>query len=148
MTPYTAYPNIQGIIYQDEMNRNRLMRTDELHKFSDGTLNHVRTALNDIATGIQMEFNTTTGNPVKEILLKLNLPDRRSILTDSKEQIKMEMERRSVKVKELRERCIIIAFKLSNQESAQDHILTYKLKSKECAPAKKSRSLQHIHKMK
>nr|GEW51122.1 hypothetical protein [Tanacetum cinerariifolium] len=29
-------------------------------------------------------FNTTAGNPVKEILLKLNLPDHRSILTDSK----------------------------------------------------------------
>ncbi|GJX72773.1 hypothetical protein Tco_0309944 [Tanacetum coccineum] len=56
MTPYTAYPDIQGIIYQDEMNINRLMRTDELHKFSDGILNHVRTALNDITTGIQMEY--------------------------------------------------------------------------------------------
>ncbi|GJT08741.1 hypothetical protein Tco_0843203 [Tanacetum coccineum] len=56
MTPYTAYPNIQGIIYQDDMNRNRLMRTDELYKFSDATLNHVRTALNDIATGIQIEY--------------------------------------------------------------------------------------------
>ncbi|GJZ79252.1 hypothetical protein Tco_0644089 [Tanacetum coccineum] len=32
------------------------------------------------------------GNPVKEILLKLNLPDHRSILTDSKVHIKMEME--------------------------------------------------------
>ncbi|GKB72096.1 hypothetical protein Tco_0933508 [Tanacetum coccineum] len=31
-------------------------------------------------------FNTTVGNPVKEILLKLNLPDHRSILTDSKRQ--------------------------------------------------------------
>ncbi|GJY03297.1 hypothetical protein Tco_0369237 [Tanacetum coccineum] len=56
MTPYTAYPDIQGIIYQDDMNRNRLMRTEELHKFSDGTLNHVRTTLNDIATGIQMDY--------------------------------------------------------------------------------------------
>ncbi|GJS40626.1 hypothetical protein Tco_0565669 [Tanacetum coccineum] len=56
MTPYTAYPDIQGIIYQDDMNRNYLMRTDELHKFSDGTLNHVRTTLNDIATRIQMEY--------------------------------------------------------------------------------------------
>ncbi|GKD13605.1 hypothetical protein Tco_1198012 [Tanacetum coccineum] len=37
-------------------------------------------------------FYTLAGNPVKEILLKLNLPDHRSILTDSKEQIKMEME--------------------------------------------------------
>ncbi|GJT52770.1 hypothetical protein Tco_0978927 [Tanacetum coccineum] len=56
MTLYTAYRDIQGIIYQDDMDRNRLMRTDELHKFSDGTLNHVRTSLNDIATGIQMEY--------------------------------------------------------------------------------------------
>ncbi|GJZ94739.1 hypothetical protein Tco_0666942 [Tanacetum coccineum] len=56
MTPYTAYPDIQGIIYQDDMNINCLMRTDELHKFSDGTLNHVRTILNDIDTGIQIEY--------------------------------------------------------------------------------------------
>nr|GEV00632.1 hypothetical protein [Tanacetum cinerariifolium] len=56
MTPYTAYLDIQGIIYEDEMNQNRLMCTDELHKFSDGTFNHVRTALNDIATGIKMDY--------------------------------------------------------------------------------------------
>ncbi|GJR06217.1 hypothetical protein Tco_0529201 [Tanacetum coccineum] len=56
MTPYTAYHDIQGIIYQDDMDKNRLMRTDELYKFSDGTLNHVRTVLNDIYNGIQMEY--------------------------------------------------------------------------------------------
>ncbi|GJZ61998.1 hypothetical protein Tco_0618135 [Tanacetum coccineum] len=39
-----------------------------------------------------LRFNTTAGNPVKEILLKLNLPDHRSILTDSKEHIKRDME--------------------------------------------------------
>ncbi|GKF63468.1 hypothetical protein Tco_0186916 [Tanacetum coccineum] len=32
------------------------MRVDELHKFSDGTLNDVRTTLHDIATGIRMEY--------------------------------------------------------------------------------------------
>ncbi|GJW32606.1 hypothetical protein Tco_0052638 [Tanacetum coccineum] len=37
-------------------------------------------------------FDTSAGNPVKEILLKLNLPDHRSILMDSKEYIKMVME--------------------------------------------------------
>nr|GEV72234.1 reverse transcriptase domain-containing protein [Tanacetum cinerariifolium] len=36
--------------------RKRLMRTDELHKFSDGTLNDVRSALYDIAAGIRMEY--------------------------------------------------------------------------------------------
>ncbi|GKA01208.1 hypothetical protein Tco_0673873, partial [Tanacetum coccineum] len=56
MTPYTAYPDIQGIIYKDDVDRNHLMCTKELYKFKDGTLNHVRTALNDIATEIQMEY--------------------------------------------------------------------------------------------
>nr|GEW30944.1 hypothetical protein [Tanacetum cinerariifolium] len=56
MTPYTAYPDIQGIINKDEMNRNYLMRTNELYMFSDGTLNHVHTALNDIATVIEMDY--------------------------------------------------------------------------------------------
>nr|GFB34996.1 hypothetical protein [Tanacetum cinerariifolium] len=55
-TPYTAYPDIQGIIYEDEMNMYCLMRTDELYKFSDGILNHVRTALNDISTGIETDY--------------------------------------------------------------------------------------------
>ncbi|GJY59252.1 hypothetical protein Tco_0459144 [Tanacetum coccineum] len=31
-----------------------------------------------------LRFNTLAGNPVKEILLKLNLPDHKSILKDSK----------------------------------------------------------------
>nr|GEX71488.1 ribonuclease H-like domain-containing protein [Tanacetum cinerariifolium] len=56
MTPFTAYPDIQGIIYKDEMNKNRLRRTDELYKFSYGTLNHLRTVLNNIATGIEMDY--------------------------------------------------------------------------------------------
>ncbi|GJZ76667.1 hypothetical protein Tco_0641339 [Tanacetum coccineum] len=34
-------------------------------------------------------FDTSVGNPVKEILLKLNLPDHRSILTDSKMEVKV-----------------------------------------------------------
>nr|GFA78323.1 hypothetical protein [Tanacetum cinerariifolium] len=32
------------------------MRTDELHKFSDRTLNDVRTALDDIDAGLRMEY--------------------------------------------------------------------------------------------
>ncbi|GKG05358.1 hypothetical protein Tco_0325444, partial [Tanacetum coccineum] len=56
MTPYTGYPDVQGIIYQDELSKSRLMRIDELHKCSDGTLNHVRTTLNDIAIGIRMDY--------------------------------------------------------------------------------------------
>ncbi|GKC05632.1 hypothetical protein Tco_0997242 [Tanacetum coccineum] len=78
MTPYTTYHDIQGIIYQDDMDINRLMRTDELYKFSDGTLNHVRTALNDIATGIQMRRpSAATKNhmiPSYDVLITQNIP--------------------------------------------------------------------------
>nr|GEV79199.1 hypothetical protein [Tanacetum cinerariifolium] len=47
---YTAYSNPQGFIYQNKDKKNR-MRIDELHKFSDGTLIDVRTALDDHLKG-------------------------------------------------------------------------------------------------
>ncbi|GJX04884.1 hypothetical protein Tco_0190800 [Tanacetum coccineum] len=135
------------------------MRIDELHKFNDGTLNDVRTALDDILKRIGMKylpqmywkkfdesdthvlerFDTLVGNPVKEILPKLNLPNHRSILTDSKEFIKIDMERRSVKVKELQERCIIKAF--------QDHQIKKGIKvsqGKDCVEIKQERYAMKI----
>ncbi|GKB22822.1 hypothetical protein Tco_0862223 [Tanacetum coccineum] len=141
---YTTYSNPRGSIYQNKDKKNKLMRIDELHKFSDGTLDDLRTALNDRLKGIRMEylpktiwkqsdrerakamiqaidkqlksrrimrslekfvggrpyeehaefdesdthvlerFDTSAGNPVKEILIKLNLPDHR-ILKDGGE---------------------------------------------------------------
>nr|GEU68932.1 hypothetical protein [Tanacetum cinerariifolium] len=53
---YTAYSNPRGFIYQNKDKKNRLMRIDELHKFSDGTLNDVRTALDDRLKGIRMRY--------------------------------------------------------------------------------------------
>ncbi|GJR13458.1 hypothetical protein Tco_0796110 [Tanacetum coccineum] len=46
----------RGFIYENKDKKNRLMRIDELHKFSDGTLDDVRTALNDRLKGIRMEY--------------------------------------------------------------------------------------------
>ncbi|GJX17710.1 hypothetical protein Tco_0218542 [Tanacetum coccineum] len=51
---YLAYSNPKGFIYQNKDKKNRLMRLDELHKFSDGTLDDVRTTLNDCLKGNQM----------------------------------------------------------------------------------------------
>nr|GEW22870.1 hypothetical protein [Tanacetum cinerariifolium] len=53
---YTAYSNLRGFIYQNKDKQNRLMRIDELHKFSDGTLNDVRTALDDHLKGIRIKY--------------------------------------------------------------------------------------------
>ncbi|GJQ89096.1 hypothetical protein Tco_0000235 [Tanacetum coccineum] len=55
-TSYTSYSDPHGIIYVDQFKRKRLMRTDELHKFSDGKLDDVRTVLQDIAAGIRMKY--------------------------------------------------------------------------------------------
>nr|GEW47198.1 hypothetical protein [Tanacetum cinerariifolium] len=53
---YIVYSNLRGFIYQNKDKKNRLMRIDELHKFSDGTLSDVCTALDDRLKGIQMQY--------------------------------------------------------------------------------------------
>nr|GEU90081.1 hypothetical protein [Tanacetum cinerariifolium] len=53
---YIAYSNPRGFIYHNKDKQNRLMRIDELHKFSDGTLTDVRTALDDRLKGIRMKY--------------------------------------------------------------------------------------------
>nr|GEU35227.1 hypothetical protein [Tanacetum cinerariifolium] len=50
--PYTPYQDPQGIIYFDDNGRNRLMRSDKLYKFSDGTLTRLQTSLDDITKNI------------------------------------------------------------------------------------------------
>nr|GEY16430.1 hypothetical protein [Tanacetum cinerariifolium] len=54
----TAYgrSSARGFIYQNKDKQNWLMRIDELHKFSDGTLSDVRTALDDHLKGIWMKY--------------------------------------------------------------------------------------------
>ncbi|GJW16521.1 hypothetical protein Tco_0023957 [Tanacetum coccineum] len=56
LTPYTTYKSPQGIIYQDKYKRNKLMRSDELYKFCDGTLSSVRCVLHDIASNLEMDY--------------------------------------------------------------------------------------------
>ncbi|GJY74760.1 retrovirus-related pol polyprotein from transposon TNT 1-94 [Tanacetum coccineum] len=68
---YTPYFDPRGFIYENKDKKNRLMRIDELHKF-------IRHAEYDESNTYVLErFNTTAGNPVKKILLKLNLSDHR-----------------------------------------------------------------------
>nr|GEY80520.1 reverse transcriptase domain-containing protein [Tanacetum cinerariifolium] len=58
---YSAYSNPRGFIYQNKDKQNRLMQIDELHKFSDGTLTDVLTALDDRLKGIRMNKTTLFG---------------------------------------------------------------------------------------
>ncbi|GKA13384.1 hypothetical protein Tco_0693030 [Tanacetum coccineum] len=53
--PYTPYKDPQGFIYVDDFEKNRLMRSDELYKFSDGTLTRLLSSLEDITKNIDME---------------------------------------------------------------------------------------------
>nr|GFB90720.1 hypothetical protein [Tanacetum cinerariifolium] len=57
---YTTFSNPRGFIYQNKDKKNRLMWIDELYKFSDGTLNDVRNALDDRLKGIRMQYLPTT----------------------------------------------------------------------------------------
>nr|GFD48179.1 hypothetical protein [Tanacetum cinerariifolium] len=57
---YTAHSNPRGFIYLNKDKKNRLMRIDELHKFSDETLNDVCNALDGRLKGIQMQYFPST----------------------------------------------------------------------------------------
>ncbi|GKB75033.1 hypothetical protein Tco_0936445 [Tanacetum coccineum] len=106
---YTAYSNPRGFIYQNKDKKDRLMRIDELHKFSDGAMiqeidkqlkrrkimgslekfvgerpYEEHAEFDESDTHVLERFKTLAGNPVKEILLKLNLPDHK-ILKDGGE---------------------------------------------------------------
>ncbi|GKD08056.1 hypothetical protein Tco_1187741 [Tanacetum coccineum] len=54
--PYTPYQDPHGFIYVNNNGRNRLMRSDELYKFSDRTLTGLQTSLDDSTKNIRMEY--------------------------------------------------------------------------------------------
>ncbi|GJU36953.1 hypothetical protein Tco_1185307 [Tanacetum coccineum] len=54
---YTTHSDPQGVIYEDKLKRKRLMRTDELYKFSDGTLNSVRNTLQQMLLNFRLRYN-------------------------------------------------------------------------------------------
>nr|GEU37753.1 hypothetical protein [Tanacetum cinerariifolium] len=56
-TPLHPIQNPQGIIYVDDYKRNGSMRSDELFKFSDGTLTRLLSSLEDITKNIDMEYS-------------------------------------------------------------------------------------------
>ncbi|GJY36924.1 hypothetical protein Tco_0422302 [Tanacetum coccineum] len=193
-----AYSYPRGFIYLNKDNKNKLMRIDELHKFSNSTLDDVQTALNDRLKGIRMEylpktiwrqsdrerakamiqaiekmlksrrimrslekfvggrpyeehaefdesdthvlerFETSAGNPVKEILLKLNLPDHR-ILKDGGEVKEFQRsfchsdtERLSqsdevLKLKNFKKDATLKLFKSTNQERFGARVIVRRL---------------------
>ncbi|GJX63932.1 hypothetical protein Tco_0296832 [Tanacetum coccineum] len=53
---YTPYKDPQGFIYVNDFKRNRLMCSDELYKFSNGTLTRLLSSLKDITKNINMEY--------------------------------------------------------------------------------------------
>ncbi|GJQ97589.1 hypothetical protein Tco_0008728 [Tanacetum coccineum] len=105
---------------------------------------HEHAEFDESNTHVLERFYTSAGNPVKEILLKLNLPDHRK-LKDGGEVKEFQRsfrhsdtERLSrsdevLKLKNFKKDATLKLFKSTNQERAQDHTLTYKLKIKEQA---------------
>ncbi|GKC56156.1 hypothetical protein Tco_1083754 [Tanacetum coccineum] len=54
--PYTPYKDLQGFIYVNDYKRNMLMHSNELYKFSDGTLTRLLSSLEDISKNIDIEY--------------------------------------------------------------------------------------------
>ncbi|GJR81352.1 hypothetical protein Tco_0152137 [Tanacetum coccineum] len=54
---YTTLSEPQVVIYEDKLKRKRLMLTDELYKFSDGTLTSVRNTLDQMLKNLRLGYN-------------------------------------------------------------------------------------------
>nr|GEY05581.1 hypothetical protein [Tanacetum cinerariifolium] len=80
-----------GFIYQNKDKQNSLMRIDELHKFSDGTLNDVRTALDDRLKDIRMK-SILTDSQVK----RLQDDEKRLCMVDNLKVFKITSNTRSI----------------------------------------------------
>ncbi|GJV28497.1 retrovirus-related pol polyprotein from transposon TNT 1-94 [Tanacetum coccineum] len=90
-------------------------------------------------THVLERLNISAGNPVKEILLKLNLPDHRLILKDLKENIKSDME-----LKNFKKDATLKLFKSTNQERCS---ISLTRQAKEQAQDLKSMNTLTIHKL-
>ncbi|GJV71306.1 hypothetical protein Tco_1491301 [Tanacetum coccineum] len=134
--PYTPSYDPPGIVYEDLDKQKRVLRADELYKFSDGTLKSVRDKIHHRVLDFLLDYNTEkpkrkwTAVDRKRLGLMIELIDKqlreREIIRNLERLVgarELEMDyklmtctRQSVKAKELQERCIIKAFKLSYQE--------------------------------
>ncbi|GKA95962.1 hypothetical protein Tco_0818057 [Tanacetum coccineum] len=120
--PYTPYKDPQGFIYVDDHKRNRhnqkyrhgVLAEEKMEQFGkEKSLFHdqrhqqaAKGKKDDEEFGEIRWFDTLAGNPVKEILLKLNLPDHR-ILKDGGEVLKLKNFKKDATLK---------LFKSTNQE--------------------------------
>ncbi|GJU55437.1 hypothetical protein Tco_1229151 [Tanacetum coccineum] len=55
--PYTTLLDLQRVIYEDKRKRKIQMRTEELYKFSDGTLTSVRNTLDQMLKNLRLGYN-------------------------------------------------------------------------------------------
>nr|GEZ92740.1 hypothetical protein [Tanacetum cinerariifolium] len=56
---YTTLSNPQGVIYEDNLKRNKFIRAYELHKLSDGTLISVGDTLSNMLHDLHLGYNKT-----------------------------------------------------------------------------------------
>ncbi|GJV05619.1 putative reverse transcriptase domain-containing protein [Tanacetum coccineum] len=109
-------PDQEDFIYENKDKKNRLIRIDELTQFHDEHAEY-----DESNTYVLERFNTTAGNPVKKILLKLNLSDHR-ILKDGGEDFRYsDTERLSrsdevLKLKNFKKDATLKLSKSTNQE--------------------------------
>nr|GEV86862.1 hypothetical protein [Tanacetum cinerariifolium] len=56
--PYTQSYDPPGIVYEDLNKQIRVLRADELYKFSDGTLKSIRGEIHHIVIDFHLDYNT------------------------------------------------------------------------------------------
>ncbi|GJU15716.1 hypothetical protein Tco_1143682 [Tanacetum coccineum] len=118
----------ERLAFNNKDKKNRLMRINELHKFSDDTLNDVRTALGDRLKGIRMNQNRRDlpGYPldsVEESLEKRRksenkgkVPTEMELVLEQTQQERLSRSNKVLKLKNFKKDATLKLFKSTNQE--------------------------------
>nr|GEU73441.1 putative reverse transcriptase domain-containing protein [Tanacetum cinerariifolium] len=88
---YTTHSEPQGVIYEDKLKTKRLMCTDVLYKFSDGTLDSVCKTLQQMLTNFGLGYNKAMK---RRLLTKIDQKRTRIMIKDIDQQL---LERRIVR---------------------------------------------------
>ncbi|GJV09136.1 hypothetical protein Tco_1346792 [Tanacetum coccineum] len=125
LQPYTPSYDPPGIVYEDQNKHKRVLRADELYKFSDGTLKSIRDEIHHRVLDFRLDYNT-------------EMPKRKWTVVDRRRSRLMV----ELIDKQLREREII-----RNQErlvGARELEMDYKLMMR-TVPDDESKSIPHAH---
>ncbi|GJV36840.1 hypothetical protein Tco_1409317 [Tanacetum coccineum] len=87
---YTIVPKPRAVVYRDRNDQRKLMRLNELHKFSDGTLTRVMEKLDQMVKGLFIYFEYNKGMEIGEVVRVVQREEAKTSSQQSRKDYRSE----------------------------------------------------------